>query len=188
MQRLEVSGAIRPLKWPLGVKWLRDLIRNCPLRLNNFNESINTQEHFCRIIKRSPVNIYWREHKFQIKSFVENEIHVSCMRLFFEVLPFRKSRVVPRHLGAPVRLIIWSHLNPILLKLLRHRTELERAQTANNFRRNSFACGNLSFLTAHFGVVQWSLCAQGSCPASPPLCPAPNRCNAMGTILNSQNN
>jgi hypothetical protein len=25
MQRLEVSGAVRPLKWPLGVKWLKDL-------------------------------------------------------------------------------------------------------------------------------------------------------------------
>jgi len=23
MQRLEVSGEVRPLKWPLGVKWLR---------------------------------------------------------------------------------------------------------------------------------------------------------------------
>jgi hypothetical protein len=22
MERLEVSGAVRPLKWPLGVKWL----------------------------------------------------------------------------------------------------------------------------------------------------------------------
>jgi hypothetical protein len=22
MQRLEVSGAVRPLEWPLGVKWL----------------------------------------------------------------------------------------------------------------------------------------------------------------------
>ena len=22
MQHLEVSGAVRPLKWPLGVKWL----------------------------------------------------------------------------------------------------------------------------------------------------------------------
>jgi hypothetical protein len=28
MQRLEVSGAVRPLKWPLGVKWL---IRTTPL-------------------------------------------------------------------------------------------------------------------------------------------------------------
>jgi hypothetical protein len=25
MQRLEVSGAVRPLKWPLGVKWLIDV-------------------------------------------------------------------------------------------------------------------------------------------------------------------
>jgi hypothetical protein len=23
MERLEVSGAVRPLKWPLGVKWLK---------------------------------------------------------------------------------------------------------------------------------------------------------------------
>ena len=111
-----------------------------------------------------------------------------AVRLFFEVLPFRESRVVPTHVGAPGRLIIWSRLNPMLLKFLRHRTGLERAQTANNFRRNSFACGNLIFLAAHFGVSQWSLSAQGSCLASPPLCPPPNRCNAMGTILNSQNN
>jgi hypothetical protein len=26
MQRLEVSGAVRPLKWSLGVKWLMDTI------------------------------------------------------------------------------------------------------------------------------------------------------------------
>ena len=26
MQHLKVSGAVRPLKWSLGVKWLRDLI------------------------------------------------------------------------------------------------------------------------------------------------------------------
>jgi hypothetical protein len=25
MQRLEVSGAVRPLKWSLGVKWLMEL-------------------------------------------------------------------------------------------------------------------------------------------------------------------
>ena len=25
MQYLEVSGAVRPLKWPLGVKWLKEL-------------------------------------------------------------------------------------------------------------------------------------------------------------------
>jgi hypothetical protein len=112
----------------------------------------------------------------------------NALRLFFEVLPFRKSRVVPRHVGAPERLIIWSRLNPILLKLVWHGTGLQRAQTTNNFRRNSFACGDLGFLAPHFGVVQWSFSAQSNCLARPPLCPAPNRCNAVGTILSSQNN
>jgi hypothetical protein len=29
MQYLEVSGAVRPLKWPLGVKWLiKETLRN----------------------------------------------------------------------------------------------------------------------------------------------------------------
>jgi hypothetical protein len=26
MERVEVSGAVRPLKWPLGVKWLTIVI------------------------------------------------------------------------------------------------------------------------------------------------------------------
>jgi hypothetical protein len=30
MQRLEVSGAVRPLKWPLGVKWLISKADNPP--------------------------------------------------------------------------------------------------------------------------------------------------------------
>jgi hypothetical protein len=29
MQCLEVSGAVRPLKWPLGVKWLRTVLTCC---------------------------------------------------------------------------------------------------------------------------------------------------------------
>ena len=28
MQHLEVSGAVRPLKWPLGVKWLKTKIKS----------------------------------------------------------------------------------------------------------------------------------------------------------------
>ena len=27
MQHLEVSGAVRSLKWPLGVKWLKEAVR-----------------------------------------------------------------------------------------------------------------------------------------------------------------
>ena len=30
MQHLEVNGAARPLKWPLGVKWLRRTVPKCP--------------------------------------------------------------------------------------------------------------------------------------------------------------
>jgi len=33
MQHLEVSGAVRPLKWPLGVKWLRKSIKRFVLNL-----------------------------------------------------------------------------------------------------------------------------------------------------------
>ena len=29
MQHLYVSGAVRPLKWPLGVKWLTSPVRSC---------------------------------------------------------------------------------------------------------------------------------------------------------------
>jgi hypothetical protein len=28
MQRLEVSGAVRPLRWPLGVKWLNSTVNH----------------------------------------------------------------------------------------------------------------------------------------------------------------
>jgi hypothetical protein len=38
MQLMEVSGAVRPLKWPLGVKWLK--VRSCKtqtLVLNKFS-------------------------------------------------------------------------------------------------------------------------------------------------------
>ena len=31
MQHLEVSGAVRPLKWPLGVKWLISMWNHTPL-------------------------------------------------------------------------------------------------------------------------------------------------------------
>jgi hypothetical protein len=30
MQRLEVSGAVRPLKWPVGAKWLNKLSPGAP--------------------------------------------------------------------------------------------------------------------------------------------------------------
>jgi hypothetical protein len=52
------------------------------------------------------------------------------------------------------------------------------AQTWENFRRHSFACGNLSILTPYFRLFQrrlsvtYRLASPGSCPAGPPLTPA----------------
>jgi hypothetical protein len=39
MQRLEVSGAVRPLKWPLGVKWLMTL-QNYRFTHPNFGDEV----------------------------------------------------------------------------------------------------------------------------------------------------
>jgi hypothetical protein len=36
MKRLEVSAAVRPLKWPLGVKWLT----SAPITLPSGNEPV----------------------------------------------------------------------------------------------------------------------------------------------------
>jgi hypothetical protein len=44
MQRLEVNGAVRPLKWPLGVKWLIGLI--CRIFPKTFHEGFVV--HFIR--------------------------------------------------------------------------------------------------------------------------------------------
>jgi len=41
------------------------------------------------------------------------------------------------------------------------------AQTAENFQRNSFACGNLSLLTPYFPLLQRQLSAPSSCLAGP---------------------
>ena len=47
-----------------------------------------------------------------------------------------------------------------------------RSQTQDNFRRNSFACRNLSLVALYFLFFQLRLCARGSCPADPLLQPA----------------
>jgi hypothetical protein len=65
------------------------------------------------------------------------------------------SRTGPKHGGAPGRLIIWNSLKPIFLKDFRPQTGpirflKARAKIAENFRRNSFARGNLSLLSPYF--------------------------------------
>jgi hypothetical protein len=67
--------------------------------------------------------------------------------------------------GVPGRLINWRPFKPIHFKLFWPRTGLAkfmwmRAQTANNFRRNSFACGNLSVPASYIRLFQWYLGAR----------------------------
>jgi hypothetical protein len=46
MQRLKVSGAVRPLKWPLGVKWLNEV--QCFWRCDIFDSIPEKKNRFCR--------------------------------------------------------------------------------------------------------------------------------------------
>jgi hypothetical protein len=39
MQRLEVRGAVRPLKWPLGVKWLKTYLRHVAVQVYHHQEA-----------------------------------------------------------------------------------------------------------------------------------------------------
>jgi hypothetical protein len=48
----------------------------------------------------------------------------------------------------------------------------ERAQTVDNFRSNSFACGNLSLLAPYFRLFQWCSGAPGGCPTDPSVSPS----------------
>jgi hypothetical protein len=53
----------------------------------------------------------------------------------------------PRHVSASGRLIILRHLKPTFFTFFRLRSVLRApAQIANNFQRNSLACGNLNLL------------------------------------------
>jgi len=66
----------------------------------------------------------------------------------------------PRNVSAPGILIIWGPLKLIFCKLFRPTTGLEklfmaRFQTEGNFRRNSFACRNLSLQAPYFRVLKW---------------------------------
>jgi hypothetical protein len=45
MQRLEVSGAVRPPKWPLGVKWLSTVFPACA----DLHESPNYSRAVCTV-------------------------------------------------------------------------------------------------------------------------------------------
>jgi hypothetical protein len=49
MQRLEVSGAVRPLKWPLGVKWLIAIFKEASSHIQNAGRiTLDKLDHFKR--------------------------------------------------------------------------------------------------------------------------------------------
>ena len=51
MQHLEVSGAVRPLKWPLGVKWLKALKTFKTLRHVSISYEIILKEFFISLLR-----------------------------------------------------------------------------------------------------------------------------------------
>jgi hypothetical protein len=68
----------------------------------------------------------------------------------------------PRYVGAPGRLIIWHPLKTTFFKVFQpvNRTrnfEGARAQTADNFRRNSYAYRNPSLPAQYSRLLQWPL-------------------------------
>ena len=85
-------------------------------------------------------------------------------------------RAGPRR-GLPGRLIIWSPLKSIFFKLLWPTTGLGKMlsvfdEIANNSRRNTFACGNLSLLVPYLRLFYWSLRAPHRVAEVPVLIPA----------------
>ena len=59
-----------------------------------------------------------------------------------------------------------------------------RAETADNFRRNSFVCGNLSLLAPYFRIFQWRG-TPGGCPVWSALYygPGPRRSNTARSYI-----
>jgi len=71
------------------------------------------------------------------------------------------ARAGSRKVGAPGRLKIWHPFEPILFQFSISEWAGEifekNAQIAGNFRRNSFACVNLSFPATHFWLFECRL-------------------------------
>jgi hypothetical protein len=55
MQRLEVSGAVRPLKWPLGVKWLTSELQ----RRQEKTQKILALRHVQYLLTKQYIHIFY---------------------------------------------------------------------------------------------------------------------------------
>lgn len=101
--------------------------------------------------------------------------NITQFSTYSSIIEYSTYRAGLRHVGAPDRLIIWCFFILILWNFVGlgqgWQTFLRAiAQIVDDFRRNSFTCGNLIFLT-HFQLFQW-VCCPGSYPAGLPLSPA----------------
>jgi hypothetical protein len=74
MQRLEVSGAARPLKWPLGVKWLKLLhqFRTWEQKLRT-GSVVQAASNVAAIL---PISIETQAFTSHFISLATSEIHV----------------------------------------------------------------------------------------------------------------
>lgn len=81
--------------------------------------------------------------------------HLACGWTWSRTFQSTPPQTDPWHVGAPSRLIIYHPFKPIFFQRFRPRTVPEkilgaRAQIADNFRRKSLACGNVSLLAPYF--------------------------------------
>ena len=67
MQHLEVSGAVRPLKWPLGVKWLSEHL-----------SSVNHVFYFCGSVHLKSIYISNQQDAALSSLFILLQNHSTC--------------------------------------------------------------------------------------------------------------
>jgi hypothetical protein len=112
MQRLDVSDAVRPLKWPLGVKWLSDAYLYLQLSLSEHNQYARFRHedivHFDSINKKGT-----------------KLINISChsdTAQFCDLLQF--GNVIPLHMDGMESNVAHSHFFINRLTYLKWRRQL----------------------------------------------------------------
>jgi len=88
MQQLEISGAVRPLKWLLGVKWLINLLKTKRNLFHIRNLSVPRSKHsLSQLYKTNLLMLYKAKvaacSEIRTKHSTQNEYHV----VFFNVKP-----------------------------------------------------------------------------------------------------
>jgi hypothetical protein len=85
MEHLEVSGVVRPLKWPLGVKWLRNITYSALKRQSFYGQIL------CFVTANQTLAITQVIHWFTL-----NSIQKSLLNVYIQQLkPKLKQRLKP---------------------------------------------------------------------------------------------